>query len=517
MTGGMRPSTAGPVVGRRSSSVEPTWHRDALEIVPGRLYWVSFRGYPRTTEDTIFFSIDDTLCYEPFYTDFGPLNMGLLYRYCSILEGKFRTAAMKSPRASRSAPTKKIYHYCGTTPQRRSNAACLMAAFCVVILGWTPQEAIRPFEAARMSFMPFRDASMGPTTYHLTILDVCRALHRGIGLGWLNMSTFPITEYEHYERVENGDMNVLIPDKFIAFSGPRAEPVYTYGFRLFTPSDYIPIFKKYGVTDIIRLNKKVYDANDFKQAGFNHHELFFVDGSTPSPDIVRRFMDICENAKGVVAVHCKAGLGRTGTLIGLYMMKHYGFTPPETIGWLRVNRPGSVIGPQQHFLEHSHDWMVSEGDTFRRRHGNANHRSRSEVGASSLHANAAVEDPAMTLGTNSGRKIGMVSPASVVAASATEQLGRRKDSGIVASLGSLTLNPNGAPGQTTPVSMEPVYCDHLVKKPMRGPAAPSTAAGAYTGPMTRSKISPTTKTSAGTKLSGKNRNLAVEGLGMYQR
>ena len=31
-------------------------------------------------------------------------------------------------------------------------------------------------------------------------------------------------------------------------------------------------------------------------------------------------------------------------------MKHYKFTAPEAIGWLRVCRPGSVIGPQQDYL-----------------------------------------------------------------------------------------------------------------------------------------------------------------------
>ena len=46
-----------------------------------------------------------------------------------------------------------------------------------------------------------------------------------------------------------------------------------------------------------------------------------------------------------------AGLGRTGTLIGLYMMKHYKFTAAETIAWIRICRPGSIIGPQQNFLE----------------------------------------------------------------------------------------------------------------------------------------------------------------------
>mmetsp|Transcript_6362 Transcript_6362/g.15485 ORF Transcript_6362/g.15485 Transcript_6362/m.15485 type:complete len:128 (+) Transcript_6362:2-385(+) len=33
------------------------------------------------------------------------------------------------------------------------------------------------------------------------------------------------------------------------------------------------------------------------------------------------------------------------------MMKHHGFTAREAIGYIRLMRPGSVIGPQQEFLE----------------------------------------------------------------------------------------------------------------------------------------------------------------------
>ena len=46
-----------------------------------------------------------------------------------------------------------------------------------------------------------------------------------------------------------------------------------------------------------------------------------------------------------------AGLGRTGTLIACYMMKHYRLTASEAIAWIRISRPGSIIGPQQHYLE----------------------------------------------------------------------------------------------------------------------------------------------------------------------
>ena len=42
-----------------------------------------------------------------------------------------------------------------------------------------------------------------------------------------------------------------------------------------------------------------------QDAGFDHHDLFFVDGSTPSDVILKRFLDICENTDGAVAVHCK--------------------------------------------------------------------------------------------------------------------------------------------------------------------------------------------------------------------
>lgn len=68
---------------------------------------------------------------------------------------------------------------------------------------------------------------------------------------------------------------------------------------------------------------------------------------------------------GALAVHCKAGLGRTGVLICCFMMKHYKFTAEEAVGYIRVCRPGSVIGPQQHYLRDMQSRMWRDGDVYR--------------------------------------------------------------------------------------------------------------------------------------------------------
>ncbi len=46
-------------------------------------------------------------------------------------------------------------------------------------------------------------------------------IHQALQFGWLDFSNFDVEEYEHYERAENGDLNWIIPGKFLAFSGPH--------------------------------------------------------------------------------------------------------------------------------------------------------------------------------------------------------------------------------------------------------------------------------------------------------
>lgn len=76
---------------------------------------------------------------------------------------------------------------------------------------------------------------------------------------------------------------------------------------------------------VIRLNNQTYNAQEFKDNGINHYDLYFTDGTCPPKEIVMSFLKIAESEPGAIAVHCKAGLGRTGTLIGCYAIKHFHF------------------------------------------------------------------------------------------------------------------------------------------------------------------------------------------------
>lgn len=67
-----------------------------------------------------------------------------------------------------------------------------------------------------------------------------------------------------------------------------------------------------------------------------------------------------------VILHMQAGLGRTGVLIAAYLMQHFHYTANEAVGWLRLCRPGSVIGVQHKFLNKCQPWLHYEGGIWRR-------------------------------------------------------------------------------------------------------------------------------------------------------
>lgn len=154
-------------------------------------------------------------------------------------------------------------------------------------------------------FIQFRDASFGMCLYQITLVDCLNAIYKGRLFNFFDFQNFDCVEYEHYERVENGDLNWIIPNKFIAFCGPHSKSRIENGYAFHAPESYFSYFRRNNVTTVVRLNKKIYDSNRFQDAGFVHKDLFFIDGSTPNDNILNKFITICEATNGAVAVHCK--------------------------------------------------------------------------------------------------------------------------------------------------------------------------------------------------------------------
>ena len=70
---------------------------------------------------------------------------------------------------------KRIFYYTGSRPQFKANGGWLIAAFAVLYMGLSTEEAYN-LVAPLGPYLPFRDASMAMTnTFKLTVSVACQA------------------------------------------------------------------------------------------------------------------------------------------------------------------------------------------------------------------------------------------------------------------------------------------------------------------------------------------------------
>ena len=292
--------------------------------------------------------------YIGYCDDFGPMNLGTVCRFCTIVDTELK-----------QIENRKTAFITGTDRRDITNAVFLVGSYMIMNLGADPESVQDAFHPIRDKLVSYRDVSPGPQNFELYLIDCWRGLWRAKNLSWVDFDAqagrFDVDEYDHLDSPLNADLHEVVPGKFIAMRGPRNissgaawEDTYTcsgdFSHRDFSPSHYAGILEQFDVRAVIRLNTPEYEKSELRAAGIAVADLFFEDCTPPPVEVVAKFLLLAEHVPGALAVHCKAGLGRTGTLIALYMMKHHGFSAREAMGWLRIVRPGSVIGPQQQFL-----------------------------------------------------------------------------------------------------------------------------------------------------------------------
>ena len=202
----------------------------------------------------------------------------------------------------------------------------------MIVLKKAPWEAFQP--VAELEFMPFRDAGRGHSDFNLSIQDCLWGMWKGMQHGLLDMNEFNVEDYEFYEKVENGDWNWITPG-FIAFASP-VEPQWSKkvaaglvhdstsslcspqrggasssdtALQRKLPSPFVnclDYFEARGVKLVVRLNNMLYDKCYFIERGIRHEELYFDDGTNPTDEIVRKFINLADEVieeGGAIAVH----------------------------------------------------------------------------------------------------------------------------------------------------------------------------------------------------------------------
>jgi len=344
-------------------------HNDAGEwipaklwpVLPGRLSFAAHQDDEHTVREirinpTAFFTSTDLQeRYSPFCSDFGPVNLSVVVQFCRHLRG-----LLNDPRLQH----RHVVYYCDDEPEQITNTIFLLSSFLLLEHGFSPDEAATIFCAVPNDMIvPFRDATNAPSTFPLSVRDCLGALKRAVQLGWLKIDAFDVDEYLQLDDPCSADMHRVCPNLF-ACRAPAEDDADDDEYTIPVDSQLVQ-FRRLGVHKLVHLNTGCStDHHRMKEVlergGVRHCDLF-SDDATPSDALVVEFLRECRCAspvpannaehEEVMAVSCRTGLGKTGTMVAVYIMVDFGFSAREAIAWLRIVRPGSVLGPQQHYLE----------------------------------------------------------------------------------------------------------------------------------------------------------------------
>ncbi|PRP73537.1 cell division cycle 14 protein [Planoprotostelium fungivorum] len=336
------------------SPLEGDWKRRSVEVIPDYMYFsetdLSHLKMKKTLgekqmhylELTKYDLIEPTWAQSTEY--FGPLCIEHLRRWEHVFTSYHPT---KSTQTFCFYIKRNDYRTTNLDPRRKekmlANAVILITTSLVLFCRMNPDRVVDPFLKRYKQFIGFggTDGLRRGVRVEHCMSGLWKAIQFGL------IKNVPVDE-----KANMLDFSWVIDGKIAACCTPSNASLPAY----------ISYFVNHGVSAVVRLNDCLYEKGPLIKSNIHHLDLPFFDGGVPSSDTVQAFLQFVESREGATVVHCRGGIGRTGTLICCYIMKHYGMTAEEAIGYVRLRRPGAVNCTQQKYLEdlQSNIWKMAQ-------------------------------------------------------------------------------------------------------------------------------------------------------------
>ncbi len=114
-------------------------------------------------------------------------------------------------------------------------------------------------------------------------------------------------------------------------------------------NEYLGILNKHQINTVVRFCDKTYNENNIIVKNNIFYDMYIEDGSIPDDNSIKQFLDICTTHKNI-ALHCKSGLGRAPTMVGIALIIKEKVDPLECITTIREKIKGAFNSKQLNFL-----------------------------------------------------------------------------------------------------------------------------------------------------------------------
>ncbi len=165
----------------------------------------------------------------------------------------------------------------------------------------------------------------------------------------------PLKFLQDYDLTEDEKRQIILPhfswlveNKLAALSYPESEDAFTLLYRI-------------GIRVMLNLSEATLPQEILKKVGMLTEHIPIIGFTAPTLHQVKQALVMiyfCLDRNMPVAVHCVAGLGRTGTILACYLVRQ-GISADKAITTIREWRPGSIEVPEQEVVVYEYEHFIT--------------------------------------------------------------------------------------------------------------------------------------------------------------